>query len=109
MKPTVDNRSTRKTKNAIENAFIELLQKKSIDKIKISEIVDGANVNRSTFYVHYFDVYDLRTFSILIIYIRKLYFFHFVFLLIFQFFNTYLSNRYVTIYPPLSIPLTPLF
>lgn len=59
MKPTVDNRSTRKTKNAIENAFIELLQKKSIDKIRISEIVDRANVNRSTFYVHYFDVYDL--------------------------------------------------
>lgn len=59
MKSTTDNRSTRKTKNAIENAFIELLQKKSIDKIKISEIVDKANVNRSTFYFHYFDVYDL--------------------------------------------------
>ncbi|MBB6215858.1 AcrR family transcriptional regulator [Anaerosolibacter carboniphilus] len=49
----------RKTKRAIYNALTELLQKKSIDKITVSELSEKAEINKGTFYLHYVDIYDL--------------------------------------------------
>lgn len=55
------DRRTRKTKAAIKEAFFQLIKKKSITKITISEIAETADIGRGTFYTHYTDIYDLRT------------------------------------------------
>lgn len=59
MRPVTEDRRTRKTRAALENAFAELIQKKDIKKITIKDITDMADTNRSTFYTHYEDIYDL--------------------------------------------------
>lgn len=48
-----------KTKKMLYQALISLLTKKSFDKIKITDICQEALINRSTFYAHYDDKYDL--------------------------------------------------
>ncbi|WP_277584328.1 TetR/AcrR family transcriptional regulator [Psychrobacillus antarcticus] len=48
-----------KTKNAIQNAFIDLLLEKKFSKITIREIATIAQVNRETVYYHYEDKFDL--------------------------------------------------
>ena len=54
-----NNRSVRETKARIQRTFLELLRKKHYTKISVREIAESANINRSTFYLHYKDVYDL--------------------------------------------------
>lgn len=48
-----------KTKEALHNALLELLDMKSLNAISISEICRRAKVNRGTFYLHYTQVEDL--------------------------------------------------
>lgn len=48
-----------KTKRSIYNAFIELRSKKPLEKLTIKELCEKAQINKSTFYVYYQDVYDL--------------------------------------------------
>lgn len=48
-----------RTKLAITSAFIELLSHKSFDKITVNDIAEIANINRSTFYLHYEDKFAL--------------------------------------------------
>lgn len=55
----MEDRRIKKSKQVIENAFLELLKKKDINKISVVEICDIANVGRGTFYLHYLDIYDL--------------------------------------------------
>ncbi len=60
MRKTVqENRSTRRTRAAIESSLLELLAQKPVNKITVQEIIDRANVCRTTFYAHYQDIYDL--------------------------------------------------
>ncbi|MFT4107473.1 MAG: TetR/AcrR family transcriptional regulator [Lacrimispora sp.] len=49
----------RKTKKAIKEAMLALLEEKSINKITVAEISRAAQLGRGTFYLHYRDVYDL--------------------------------------------------
>lgn len=49
-----------KSRQAIMEAFIELLAEKSLEKIKINDIAERANVNRGTIYLHFTDKYDLQ-------------------------------------------------
>jgi len=49
----------RVTKAIIKDAFVSLLQKRPIKDISVKELCAEANINRSTFYFHYTDVYDL--------------------------------------------------
>lgn len=42
-----------KTRNAIFNAFITLLSRKTFNQITVGEIIDIANVGRATFYSHF--------------------------------------------------------
>ena len=50
-----------KTKNALYNALIELMKEKTFEEIKVSDICNKALINRSTFYAHYDDKYELLT------------------------------------------------
>lgn len=43
----------------MDEALINLLNKKNIEYISIKEICDAAGVNRSTFYLHYESINDL--------------------------------------------------
>lgn len=45
-----------KTKKAIKNAYLTLLEKKDYADISVKELVDLADINRSTFYLHYYDI-----------------------------------------------------
>ena len=49
----------RYTVHMIQNVFLELLKEKPVAKITVKEICGHAEINRSTFYKHYQDVYDL--------------------------------------------------
>jgi len=54
MKPDLKNdRRTQKTKKYLAAALVELIMEKGYDAITIQEIIDRANVGRSTFYSHY--------------------------------------------------------
>ncbi len=48
-----------KTEREIKNAFIELRAKKPLEKITVRELCGLACINKSTFYAHYRDIYDL--------------------------------------------------
>lgn len=57
MKADKPDRRTEKTRQAIYNALSDLMQEKKYNNITIQEIIDRANVGRSTFYSH-FDTKD---------------------------------------------------
>ena len=48
-----------KTKTALHNTFLELRSRKPLEKITIKELCEKAQINKSTFYSHYKDIYDL--------------------------------------------------
>lgn len=48
-----------RTRNAVMDSFIELLEKKDFNNITISDIASRAMINRATFYHHFLDKYDL--------------------------------------------------
>lgn len=48
-----------KTEKSIKNAFIELRSRKPLEKITVKELCSIARINKSTFYSHYRDIYDL--------------------------------------------------
>lgn len=54
------------TEKAIIETFIDLLNRKPLDKITVKDLVDECGVNRSTFYYYFEDIYDLlnRVFEI---------------------------------------------
>ena len=48
-----------KTKKNIRDAFLELRKKYSVDEIKVNVLCEKAMVNKTTFYNHYQDIYEL--------------------------------------------------
>lgn len=48
-----------KTKKAIKDAFLKLINEKNYNKISVQDIVNEALINRNTFYLHYLDKDDL--------------------------------------------------
>ncbi|MGN0547591.1 MAG: TetR/AcrR family transcriptional regulator [Acutalibacteraceae bacterium] len=56
---TKDNQRTRITKIMLKDAMIDLMQEKPVNKITIKEICEKAQINRSTFYLHYNEPNDL--------------------------------------------------
>ena len=53
------DRRVRYTKAQLREALVKLLQTQHISKISVKALCDAADVNRSTFYVHYANPYDL--------------------------------------------------
>ena len=47
------------TKQRIMDSFLILLNKKSMDKLTVKDVIEVAEVNRNTFYYHFEDIYDL--------------------------------------------------
>jgi AcrR family transcriptional regulator len=58
MKNKHDRRSQR-TRHLLSAAFVELLREKGYSAITVSDIIERANVGRSTFYSHFHDKDDL--------------------------------------------------
>lgn len=48
-----------KTKRAIYDAFIQLMNQKGLASMTVQDILDEALINRKTFYTYYHDKYDL--------------------------------------------------
>ena len=48
-----------KTKKILFNSLLNLMKTKNFEKIKISDICEESLINRSTFYAHYDDKYEL--------------------------------------------------
>ena len=60
------------TKHALASSLVDLLRQKRLDRITIQEIVDGASVNRQTFYYHFADIFDLARYMVMDRYSRAL-------------------------------------
>ena len=52
-------RSAIRSRRFIRQAFMDLLKEKKFEKITVTDIVNRADINRSTFYAHYADVRGL--------------------------------------------------
>lgn len=47
------------TKNAIETAFLKLLQERNFEKVMVKDIVEECGLTRNTFYYYYDDTYNI--------------------------------------------------
>lgn len=59
MKRTQPDRRTLRTRRLLQEALTALMAQKPYEQITIQEIIDRANVGRTTFYAHYTDKQDL--------------------------------------------------
>ena len=55
-----EDRRTAYSKKVIRESLLALMQDKPLNKITVKELCDRADVNRSTFYAYYEDIYDLH-------------------------------------------------
>ena len=53
------DRRVQRTRQALRNVLLELIQEKEYDSISVEEITQQANLGRATFYLHYKDKEDL--------------------------------------------------
>ena len=56
---TKNNKRRMESQEKIEKAFVELLQSREIKDITVSDIIKMTELNRSTFYANYMDIFDL--------------------------------------------------
>jgi len=49
------------TKNAIETAFVKLLNERNFEKVMVKDIVEECGLTRNTFYYYYEDTYNIIT------------------------------------------------
>ncbi len=57
----MENQRVRITKKMLTDSLLYWMQQKPIEHITVKEICEHAELNRSTFYLHYTDQYDLLT------------------------------------------------
>src|SRR5512139_948411 len=56
-----NDRRSQRTQHSLHEALMSLLQEKRYDAITVQDIIDRADVGRSTFYAHYQDKEDLMS------------------------------------------------
>ncbi len=56
---TKNNRRKRESKEKIKKVFINLIQTRELNQISVSDICKRAELNRTTFYANYSDIYEL--------------------------------------------------
>lgn len=56
---TKSNQRYQETDQKIQQVFLELLQQKDLSHTTVQDICKKCGINRSTFYAHYTDIYDL--------------------------------------------------
>ncbi|MDE6108554.1 MAG: TetR family transcriptional regulator C-terminal domain-containing protein [Oscillospiraceae bacterium] len=56
---TKNNRRRRDSVKRIEDTFLRLLEERELESITVSELCKECNLNRSTFYANFLDIYDL--------------------------------------------------
>ena len=54
----IDGR-VRRTKKLLREGLTKLMKEKSIKKISVRELSDLVEINRGTFYLHYYDIHDV--------------------------------------------------
>lgn len=54
-----NNKRRQESVERIRTAFFDLLKEKDISEIRVSQLCMKANINRSTFYASFVDIYDL--------------------------------------------------
>ena len=59
MKEEQLDRRVQRTRKALEEALVTLIEQKGYDAITVQDIINEANLGRSTFYAHYIDKDDL--------------------------------------------------
>ena len=59
MKQDKQDRRSQRTHRLVISAMLELMAEKSYDAITVQDLLDRANIGRSTFYSHYFDKEDV--------------------------------------------------
>ena len=59
MQEETQDRRIKRTKMLLQNALVDLMLEKAVGKISVKELTQKADVNRSTFYLHYLDIYDM--------------------------------------------------
>lgn len=64
MSTSKPDRRIQRTRQLLHDALITLILEKGYDKITVQNIIDRANVGRSTFYDHYLDKDDLMESSV---------------------------------------------
>ncbi|MBQ6165515.1 MAG: TetR/AcrR family transcriptional regulator [Clostridia bacterium] len=56
----MEDRRIRRTRNSIYTALATLLTEKDVHQIKVKELCERADINKSTFYLHFLDIYDCK-------------------------------------------------
>lgn len=56
---TKNNLRYREMETRLEAAMLELMQQFAFEKITVKKLCETAGVNRSTFYAHFIDIYDM--------------------------------------------------
>jgi AcrR family transcriptional regulator len=59
LKQHKEDRRSQRTYHLVSTAMMELLSEKSYEAITVQDILDRANIGRSTFYAHYYDKQDV--------------------------------------------------
>jgi AcrR family transcriptional regulator len=58
------DRRVQKTRAAIQHALVALIVERGYEAVTVQDILDRANVGRSTFYAHFLDKQDVLTYSL---------------------------------------------
>jgi AcrR family transcriptional regulator len=59
MKPKAEDRRIQRTRQLLQHALLELILERGYEAITVQDVIDRANVGRSTFYAHFQDKEDL--------------------------------------------------
>lgn len=54
-----NNKRKKESQKKIEETFVNLIQTKKVNEISVTDLCKKAQLNRSTFYANYIDIYDL--------------------------------------------------